>query len=432
MPPFPSPPASLLATSNSPPVVSALELESAPPSNGTAMHAMNGNDGDGSKPGSKLAKKSLLARKVNGWPFVSFLYRAAAWACPGRCCSVVPLPCEAHFCTSAMQKCHPPPACGALMIATTLALSLWGLTLSLSLPELVETTVPLARLPAGLSGFRIGALTDTHVGTVTGAARLSAAIDTLLAARPHIVAIVGDMTDQDESVYAPAWAPLFRVAQACNASSPLAKSAAAAMRLGGANASDVCIGAFYVSGNHYGDYGTVQGKVDILLSWGVRVLTNERLRIPFGGVSGDGGMDFDLAGVPDFATSIKQPYATPTSPDAMRSAQNVSAAMEGRDPSRELVLLAHQPRHATAAAAAGVGLMIAGHVHGGQFVPVTFVAAAFNNGLLAGLYKYTRDSTDASNPQPLWVYVSAGTYEFSPSFRHVKREVTLLTLVKAP
>ena len=57
--------------------------------------------------------------------------------------------------------------------------------------------------------------------------------------------------------------------------------------------------------------------------------------------------------------------------DARRhgGASDVAAAVRGRDESRELVLLAHQPRSAFDADAHGVGLQLSGHTHGGQIWP---------------------------------------------------------------
>lgn len=70
---------------------------------------------------------------------------------------------------------------------------------------------------------------------------------------------------------------------------------------------------------------------------------------------------FDLAGVPDWA-------AASLAGDG--HASNLTAALVDRDLSRELVLLAHQPKQIHEAGAAGVGLQISGHVHGGQVAPL--------------------------------------------------------------
>ena len=48
---------------------------------------------------------------------------------------------------------------------------------------------------------------------------------------------------------------------------------------------------------------------------------------------------------------------------------NLAKAVAGRDPARELLLLAHQPKQIVEAAALGVGLQLSGHTHGGQIYP---------------------------------------------------------------
>jgi predicted MPP superfamily phosphohydrolase len=52
----------------------------------------------------------------------------------------------------------------------------------------------------------------------------------------------------------------------------------------------------------------------------------------------------------------------------------LDAALAGRDPSRPVVLLCHQPVMVDRAARAGVDLQISGHTHGGQLWPITHVA----------------------------------------------------------
>jgi hypothetical protein len=83
----------------------------------------------------------------------------------------------------------------------------------------------------------------------------------------------------------------------------------------------------------------------------MRVLRNERVEIAHrGGV-------IDLAGVNDREGSR---YDDP--PD-------YAAALGDRDPTRPVVLLAHQPVQVRQAARYGVDLQLSGHTHGGQVVP---------------------------------------------------------------
>jgi hypothetical protein len=80
---------------------------------------------------------------------------------------------------------------------------------------------------------------------------------------------------------------------------------------------------------------------------GVRPLRNERVEL--------GALD--VAGVNDVAG-----VQFGDGPDFPRT-------FAGRDPSRPVILLAHQPVQAHEAARYGVDLQVSGHTHGGQMVP---------------------------------------------------------------
>lgn len=359
------------------------------------------------------------------------------WLFPGRCCNWLPCPCRwgsvAPWCCGSSF----PQSAALIIVALIFGLSVAGLALGLALPSVRRVTVPLARFPAAMSGFRLGVISDTHIGSATGRMRMQHAVETVLSAKPHAVLLSGDIMDQDEAFYFPAWeGPLRMLSAACNASSPATAAASAAMLANGPAASDACLGVFYSTGNHEPDLGTVQGKVNMLLSYGVRVLTNERVSLPADPAAAPGSpphpRSFDLVGVPDYATSGRATtqYVTPTRL-ANESGADMQLAVAGRDPTRELVVMAHQPKHATAAASVGAGLMISGHTHGGQLVPVVFLSGVANDGLVADLYEWKRTATDSSNPQALRVYVNRGTYQYGLPFRHIPNEVTLITLVRA-
>ena len=105
---------------------------------------------------------------------------------------------------------------------------------------------------------------------------------------------------------------------------------------------------------------------------GVGVLYNNRTALPRPGSARRrcaGSEAVYLAGVPDYWMD---------SPD-------VGAALAGRSaPARPVILMAHQPPQIHAAAAAGVGLQLSGHVHGGQTWPL-HVGAWLANPYFSGL-----------------------------------------------
>ena len=93
-------------------------------------------------------------------------------------------------------------------------------------------------------------------------------------------------------------------------------------------------------------------------------------------------------------------------------------ALAGRDPTRELVLLAHQPKCAAEAAELGVGLQLSGHTHGGQIFPWNFLVR-LQQPFIAGLHRL----------HDTWVYVNRGTGYWGPPMRlGIPAEITCLEL----
>ena len=114
-------------------------------------------------------------------------------------------------------------------------------------------------------------------------------------------------------------------------------------------------GTFFVTGNHE-YYSGVQPWLKYLPTLGVRVLLNEHVILLHHHAP------IVLAGVTDFSAAS---YDTSHRSD-------VALAVTGAPRAAVKVLLAHQPRSAPAAEAAGFDLQISGHTHGGQFLPWNF------------------------------------------------------------
>ncbi|MEO7853330.1 MAG: metallophosphoesterase, partial [Rubrivivax sp.] len=97
-------------------------------------------------------------------------------------------------------------------------------------------------------------------------------------------------------------------------------------------------------------------------------------------------------------------------------------ALAGSPPDSAMrLLLAHQPRSATAAADAGFHLQLSGHTHGGQFWPWNLFVR-LQQPFTAGLHRL----------QGLWVYTSRGTGYWGPPKRFgAPSEITRLRLVRA-
>jgi uncharacterized protein len=239
--------------------------------------------------------------------------------------------------------------------------------------------VTLARLPRMQDGLRIAQITDVHVGPTIGRAFVEDLVRRVNALAPDVVAITGDLVDGT-------------VAELGAAVAPLAELRARH-------------GVFFVTGNHEYFSGAEPWLAE-LSRLGVRVLRNERVSI---GVGADA---FDLAGVEDRSA---ERFGGPPHEEAM------ARALGDRDPAREVVLLAHQPRSFAEAKRHGVGLQLSGHTHGGQVWPFGLIVR-LSQPFIAGLHR----EGDAQ------IYVSRGTGYWGPPMRlGAPAEITEVVLRRA-
>jgi uncharacterized protein len=226
---------------------------------------------------------------------------------------------------------------GAVAGAATLATGR-GMINVLGGPEIREVPIALSRLPSGLDGFTIVQLTDLHIGYTIDRGYITDLVERTNALRPDLIALTGDLVDGT-------------VGRLADAIEPLAHLQARH-------------GVHFVTGNHE-YYAGVEPWLAHLRRLGVKVLRNERVEIA------EAGDVFDLAGVDDHeAARFGNGHGA-----------DLAGAVAGRDPDRELVLLAHQPRQVHEARAHGVGLQLSGHTHGGQIWPWHFLVAAQQGGL---------------------------------------------------
>ncbi|AKT43951.1 metallophosphoesterase [Chondromyces crocatus] len=252
-----------------------------------------------------------------------------------------------------------------------------GLASALGEVAVRPVQVRLRKLPGSLSGFRIVQLTDIHVGPTIGRAWLEGIVERVNALKPDLVAITGDLVDG-------------KVEDLRDEVAPLAKLQAK-------------YGVFFVTGNHE-YYSGADEWIAELGRLGVRVLRNERVSI------GEGDESFDLVGVDDWTAKR---FGNGHGPDLER-------ALAGRDPSREVVLLAHQPKQVVQAAAMGVGLQLSGHTHGGQIFPWGYFVR-LDQPHLEGLER--RGETQ--------IYVSRGTGYWGPPMRvGAPPEISLVELAR--
>ncbi|WP_418961466.1 metallophosphoesterase [Streptomyces tritici] len=224
-------------------------------------------------------------------------------------------------------------------------------------PRLKRVTVPLAKLPRAVHGYRIAVVSDVHLGPILGRAHTQRIVDTINSAQPDLIAVVGDLVDGSVENLGPAAEPLAQLRARH--------------------------GSFFVTGNHE-YFSGADAWVDHVRELGLHPLRNARVEI-------DG---FDLAGVDDVAGEREG-----QGPDFVR-------ALGDRDRSRAAVLLAHQPIVIHDAVEHGVDLQLSGHTHGGQLWPGNLLADLANP-TLAGLERYGDTQ----------LYVSRGAGAWGPPVR---------------
>ena len=217
----------------------------------------------------------------------------------------------------------------------------FGMREALGDPTVKRVRVTLSKLDPRMSGLRIAVVSDIHLGPLSGVGHTRRIVQMINALRADVVTIVGDLVDGSVAELGALARPLHDL--------------------------ESRYGAYFVTGNH--EYYTPNGPAEWeaeLASFGIRPLRNERLQIRHaGGV-------LDLAGVNDLTGR-----SSGDGPDLRR-------ALGGRDTSRPVVLLAHQPIQVEQAAGYGVDLQLSGHTHGGQMMPFNLIVG-LQQPVIAGL-----------------------------------------------
>lgn len=268
----------------------------------------------------------------------------------------------------------------ALAVALgALGATLWGAVNARRTAAVVEVEVPIAGLPAALHGFTIAQISDVHVGPTIRAAYVEAIVERVNRLGADLVAVTGDLVDGSVEELAEHVAPLARLRSRH--------------------------GSFFVTGNHE-YYSGAHGWIVELRRLGLQVLMNEHVVLQHAQAA------LVVAGVADHGAHHFDP----------RHRSDPAAALAGAPADAGLrLLLAHQPRSAPAAAAAGYDLQLSGHTHGGQFWPWNHFVR-LQQPFTAGLHRLA----------DLWVYVSRGTGYWGPPKRlGAPSEITRLRLVRA-
>jgi predicted MPP superfamily phosphohydrolase len=267
----------------------------------------------------------------------------------------------------------------AVAIAAVLV-TLWGFVNARHTARVVRVDVAVAGLPQALDGFTIAQISDVHVGPTIKRPYVEAIVEAVNGLDVDLVAVTGDLVDGSVGELAEHVAPL-----------------------AGLRSKE---GSFFVTGNHE-YYSGAAAWVGELRRLGLVVLMNEHVVIRRGDAR------LVIAGVTDFSAGHFD----------RDQASDPRAALAGSPKTAALrILLAHQPRSAAAAEAAGFDLQLSGHTHGGQFLPWNFLVR-LQQPFTAGLHRWRR----------MWVYTSRGTGYWGPPTRFgAPSEITVLRLVGAP
>jgi predicted MPP superfamily phosphohydrolase len=199
--------------------------------------------------------------------------------------------------------------------------------------------LPVSGLAPALDGLRIGLLTDIHHSAMVPADDVARAVSLMMSARPDLIVLGGDYVTWGDRAYVGPVAELLAPLHAPH-------------------------GVFAILGNHDND----RDMPAALSQRKIAVLRDARTRLE---IKGEG---LELAGI-RFWT---------------RRAEDIARVLRrARD---TVLLLAHDPRRLTEAAALGVPAVLSGHTHGGQVViPGLGAIARRNFPVVAGLA--ARDNT---------------------------------------
>jgi predicted MPP superfamily phosphohydrolase len=252
-----------------------------------------------------------------------------------------------------------------------------GLAQVLYGPLLVRVTLRRKHLPPGLAGLKIAQISDLHVGPTIGTSYVAGVVDRILAEKPDLIVVTGDLADGTPETLRDRIEPLSRL------KAPL--------------------GVFYVTGNHEYYWGGEEW-VEEAKVLGFTPLMNENRVLEFNGTR------FILGGITD--VSAHQYFPSHASDPYLAAKTELKSAFK--------ILLAHRPESVEGALEAGFDIQLSGHTHGGQFFPWSLY--------LPLAQKYRRGLHEVGN---LSLYVNCGTGYWGPPNRFaIPSEITLVELAQ--
>ena len=249
--------------------------------------------------------------------------------------------------------------------------------------EVREVEVRLRGLPRALDGFRIGQITDVHVGTFIDTQYVRATVEAMNEAKVDLQVMTGDLIDDLEQL-----GETMAALETCRAPH----------------------GMLAILGNHehwrglrpireaYAESARRGSPVRLLVDEShVLEHAGERLRVV--------GVDYPMSGR---SMQVK----------AERMQRSAQLAFRGVSPEETILCLTHHPDFFPLAVERGARLTLAGHTHGGQVAILGIPLFRFAFDYMLGRYR-------RGNGQ---LYVSGGTGHWLPFRLGVPAEVTIFTL----
>jgi predicted MPP superfamily phosphohydrolase len=259
----------------------------------------------------------------------------------------------------------------ATAIGSATATAVYGVAYERHRIAMTMATLPVAGLPEPLDGLRIGLVTDIHHSLLVPADDVVRALELAMASSPDLIVLGGDYVTFGDRAFVGPVSELLGTLTAPH-------------------------GVFAILGNHDDD----RDMAAALSGRGFDVLKDQRTDLSIRGEL------LSLAGI-RFWT---------------RRAENISRIVKGAAPAT--LLLAHDPRRLSEAAALRIPAVLSGHTHGGQIVlPGVGAVARRSFPVLAGLGARERTS----------IFVSRGVGTvYVPIRVNCPPEVALVTLRRAP
>ena len=238
-----------------------------------------------------------------------------------------------------------------------------------------ETTITSPGIPSGYNGKKIAYASDIHCGMYYSTGRVGSLVDRIMSLKPDAILLGGDYVTGSRTNIRPCVRELSRLR------APQ--------------------GVYAVLGNH-DNWADKEESIKALEEAGITVLDNRGARLAPG---------VWVGGVGDLWTEE----------------QDTDAATNGASAGDYVILLSHNPRITEETDTSNIDLILSGHTHGSQILPVRLISAylpgRLGQPMTSGLYKVNDTTILVSN--------GVGTV-FIPLRFMVKPEINIITLERKP